>query len=261
MSSSRLALLGLLCCLGCSKTEPPRRTEPWLAHPSASASASVPDAPLGFHFTRDSRIHFTLSGKKGKVTGQVPLSEGTLRLDPRDLKHSQATLDADLTQLRIDEAAMPEGVELSGQTPSALAQQWLELGPGVAPERKNQLGRARFALSSVESVSSSFLDFGARAKGHVRATIVGTLLIHGFRAPVRTDVLLAAVEVPAGAPRRLSIRSVGGLVVALAPHDIMARDASGVADTLAMARSADWLGKSVRIEVELLAEQDAAGAK
>jgi hypothetical protein len=259
MTARWLVLLGLSCALGCSKKPaPPHRTEPWLAHPSASAGNSGVEAPLGFHFTDESSVRFTLLGKKGKVSGRVPLALGNsaLGLDPRDLKNSSASVEVDLSKLSVDAEALPPGVE--GTTPTALALQWLELGPEVAREKRQAFASARFELVSLESSSSTTLDLGARrAKNRVRATIVGTLLLHGFRAPVRCDVVLAPLDTPTGSPPRLSIRSVGALVVALGPHDVVARSASGVADALATARSAEWVGKSVKVEFELVADADA----
>jgi hypothetical protein len=70
-------------------------------------------------------------------------------------------------------------------------------------------------------------------------------------------VLLQPLKTAPGAASRLSIRSAGALVLALAPHDITARGPSGIADALAMARASDWVGKTARIEFELLAEADA----
>jgi hypothetical protein len=257
MKAAALLLFALLTCGACSKKEAPaRRTEPWLANPSASGNAAVSLAPLSFHFAPDSSIRFTVPGKKAKVSGRVPLAEGTLRLDTRDLKNASASIEVDLTRLRLDPETIPEGVELNG-TPDALALQWFELGAEVAPEKRRELQTARFELSSVETVSTPFLDFGARNKAPVRASLVGTLLIHGFRAPVRCDVRVLALESAPGAAKRLSIRSASPLVIALAPHDISARGPSGIADALAMARASDWIGKSARVEFELLAEADA----
>ena len=235
MKAVWLALLGVACAGGCSKKPaPPHRTEPWLAHPSASNGVAELEAPLGFHFTDESLIRFTLSGKKGEISGRLPLDLGTsaLSLDPRDLQHSRASLEVDLTKLSIDAEALPQAVE--GGTPSALALRWLELGPGVALERQREFAAARFELVSLESSSAATLELHApHGKGRVRATVVGTLLLHGFRAPVRSDVQLTPLDTPMGAPARVSIRSVRPLVVSLGPHDIVARDASGRADALA----------------------------
>lgn len=258
MTPTRFLWLGLLCCAACSKKEPaPRRTEPWLAQPSAAQAAQLGQAPLSFHFTPESSIRFTLPGKKGNVSGRLPLAEGTLRLDPRDLKSASASIDVDLTKLSIDAEALPEGVELGGSSPNALALQWLELGADVAPQRRREVAQARFELTSVETLSASNLDWGARRTvSSARASIVGTLLIHGFRAPIRSDVVVTALPLATGGPRRLSIRSAGALVVPLAPHDISARGPSGTADPLAMLRSAAWVGKNARVEFELVAEAE-----
>jgi hypothetical protein len=242
----------------CSKKpEPPHRTEPWLAHPSASAEAGGVEAPRGFHFTDESRIHFSLLGKKGKLSGRLPLALGNsaLRLDPRDLKSSSASVEVDLTKLSVDAEALPEGV--AGGTPTTLALQWLELGSDVPRERQQAFASARFELVSLESSSAPTLDLSARhGKGRLRATVIGTLLLHGFRAPVRADVTLTPLDTPAGAPARLSIRSAAPLVVALGPHDLVARNASGMPDALATARGVESFGKTAKVEFELEAEAD-----
>jgi hypothetical protein len=266
-----LAFVGLLCCAGCSKPDvAPRRTAPWLAQPSASTSAvsgSALSGPLSFHFVPESHIRFTVPGKKAKLSGRVAVTQGSLRLDPRDLKTVSATIDVDLTTLSIDADSLPANAPLffAGSSPSVLALQWLELGADVAPERRRELGLARFELSSVESLSAPSIDLSLpKAKSHVRATVVGTLLIHGFRAPVRCDVVLQPFETaPAasGGSPRILIRSHDALVVPLAPHDISARGPSGIADALSMARSAEWVGKNARVEFELVTEADTGIAK
>jgi hypothetical protein len=257
-----VALCWLSQLLGCAKKEAAvHRTEPWLAKPSSSRASSA-SAPRTFHFVQGSSIAFSVPGRKGKVSGHVPLGEGKLRLDPRDLKSASASIDVDLTKLSIDAEQLPEGVELSGSSPAAIALQWLELGPAVPAERRAELANARFELASVEDLSAPFIELDARRKGgHVRALAVGTLLIHGFRAPVRASVLLEPLKTLPGAAPRLSIRSAAALVVPLAPHDIGARSPSGTADALGTARAADWVGRNVRIEFGLIAEAEPVDVK
>jgi hypothetical protein len=243
--------------MACSKKpEPPHRTEPWLATPSASASSSaVSSGARSYHFGRDSSVRFSVSGRKGEASGRAPVTQGALRLDPRDLKSASASVIVDLTQLAMDAENLPAAFEGSGASPSALALNWLELGPTVAAEKRALFGSARFELTAVES-NANVLELGAKKPHAVRATAVGTLLIHGFRAPVRAEVSLVVVPTDNGAPPRLAIRSTSALVLPLAPHDISARGPDGIADALATARAADWVGKSVKLEVELTAEPD-----
>lgn len=240
----------LLSCVACSKPDAaPRRTEPWLAHPSTSASATDSSAPRRYRFTSDSSIRFSTNGRKGKVSGKLALGSGQLQLDPRDLKQTRANVDVDLTTLSVD-TAPADNVELGG-SPSAVALQWLELGQSVASERRTPFMTARFELAAVENATPPYVELGSKRKQTTRATAVGTLLLHGFRAPIRVDVAVSETE-----PGRISIRSLGPLVLPLADHDITARGADGVRDALAAARSADWVGKQARIEVELVAVID-----
>jgi hypothetical protein len=89
----------------------------------------------------------------------------------------------------------------------------------------------------------------------VRLSAVGTLLLHGFRAPVELN-LSVTPEAAAGRSPTLAIRSTSPLVLPLGPHDISARGPSGVVDAVASAHAVDWLGKSVRLELKLLAVPD-----
>lgn len=255
-----LAIVAIVLLSACSKKpEPPRRTEPWLANPSGSAAAS-PIAARRFHFTGESSVRFSVPSRKAKVGGSAPVSGGELVLEPQQLERSRASVDVDLTKLALDASTLPEGADLGGRPASELMLDWLELGADVATEKREQFARARFELVSIENTSASALLLEPRQK-RVRATVVGTLLIHGFRAPVRADVWLEPLSAGQNGAPRLSIRSAAPLVVPLAPHDIGARSASGMSDPLAGARAAEWVGKAARLEVELVAEADPTPSK
>jgi hypothetical protein len=250
----RLGCALLLALLpACSKkVEPPRRTEPWLATPSASASAGPSFASSRFHFTSESLVRFSLPTRKAKPGGSVAISGGELLLDARQLEQTRGSVEVDLTKLTIDESTLPEAAELGGRSASELALDWLELGPNAAREKRDQFGKARFELVSIENLSSPALTGEGRAQ-RVRATVIGTLLLHGFRAPLRAEVWVELQRQP-GRADRLSIRSAAPLVVPLGPHDIGARSPSGASDPLTAARAAEWVGKALRLELELAAE-------
>lgn len=253
---AQLAAL-LLACQGCAKAEPaPRRTAPWLASATASADAKAPLANAKRSFRIDaagSRIQFSLPGRKAKPRGQVPVLGGKLELSLTELETARASVEADLSGISIDPDSLPEDAGLA-QAPSALALQWLELGPQVPSEKRAQFTLARFELTSLEGLSAPALDIGAARPAKVRASAVGSLLLHGFRAPVRVELVLQTVPTPPGAPLRLSIRTASPLVLPLAPHDIGPRSPAGVAEPGEAARAEASLGKSARIELELLAE-------
>ena len=256
----RAVVVAALFALACSKkVEPPRRTEPWLANPSTSTSISS-SAPRRFHFASESLIRFSLPSRKARAGGSAPLAGGELLLEPQQLERSRASIEVDLTKLTLDESTLPEGADLGGRAASELMLEWLELGADVPSEKREQFTKARFELTSIENLSVPALLLEPRQK-RVRATAVGTLLIHGFRAPVRSDVWLEPLAAGSSGEPRLSIRSASPLVVPLAPHDIGARSAAGLPDPLAAARAAEWVGKAVRLELELVAEADSIAAK
>jgi polyisoprenoid-binding protein YceI len=255
MKQTLLVLLALGACLGCDKQpEKPRRTEPWLASAAPSASAApATQAVLELRFSQESSIRFSLPAKNAKPSGQLPVASGKLRLDTRDLKNSSANIDVDLMQIAIEPDSMPPNAELPG-SPSASALNWLELGSEVAAERREQFALARFELTALENLSAAALDLDAKRPARVRATAVGTLLIHGFRAPVRAEVQLESLPPGPTGQLRVTIRSVSPLVLPLAPHEIAARGPSGVLDPQQSARAAGSVGKNARIELALVAE-------
>lgn len=243
-----LPSLGLLLALvACRKQEDePHRTEPWLAHPSASAVTEAA-APLTLRFTPESRVRFKLVGKKAQVSGSAPVSEGTLLLDPVDLTRSRASLLVDLNALSVEEGEAPDGAPAR-----ETALSWLELGPDVAADKRAQFRFARFELTAIEGWSGRPLSvYGHKKSATERVTAVGTLLLHGFRAPVRTDVVLSLSG--SGQVQQVSIHSGSVLVLPLAPHDIGARGPNGVLDAVLSARARDALGSAVRLEADLTA--------
>lgn len=249
-------LLLVLLSSSCSKkVEPPRRTEPWLANPSASSSAESASGPVRFEVLAESSVRFSVPTRRAQIGGSVPLAKGNLELDPRDLSRSTASLTFDLTRLSIAPDSLPRELELGGSEPSALALQWLELGADVPSERRQQYGQARFELSKLEDVTGNLELGSSKPSARVTATAIGSLLLHGFRAPVRTRVALQALpsETP-GQLHRLSIRSLEPVVLSLAAHDIAARSAAGVGDAALTARVADVVGKNARVELELIAQ-------
>lgn len=245
----RALLVWLSVLSACSKpAEKPRRTEPWPAQPSASA-AQATTAPRRFRFTPESRVRFALRGTKGTVSGHFTGAQGSLELDPADPKNTRARLEVDLTTLVID-TEVPPGVELGG-SPASVGLQWLELGAEVPAERRAQFKTARFELSSLEGPTPAEVALRRRT-GFTPVTAIGTLQLHGFRAPVRLEL-----RVSGGGSQPLSIRSGRPLVVPLTTHDLTARGPSGITDALGAARAAAWVGKTADVELELVAAPEA----
>lgn len=254
----KLVLAALLLCsaLSCSKPEEkPRRTEPWLATPSADPSAVPATGPLKLELLADSRARFTLTGRRAKPSGSVPLSSGSIELFPSELSRSKATLVFDLERIELTADSLPPDAELSGASPHELALRWLELGAGVAAEQRKQHSRAVFELSAVEDGATA-LELEPSKRG-TRVTVVGSLRLHGFRAPVRTRVELRAQRSEQGT-LQLAIRSLEPVVLSLVAHDIGARSESGVSEPAVTARWSDVVGKNVRVDLELLAEATSA---
>ncbi len=222
MNRAWLLLLLGLGLSGCAKKEPkPLRTEPWLAHPTASAAAANgSDAALPFaHYalTDQSRIHFEIASKRGALHGSLTRVSGELDVVLAELSQSRGRVLADLSSLSF------EGAGASDEAPLARARAALEVpDAGSAPS-------ASFELTELADVSPAQLepappsDAGATFTRRARVTAVGNLLLHGFRV-VRRDALEAEFGFVADRqiPGELMIRSRAPFVVSLETHAIRA---------------------------------------
>ncbi len=242
-----------LCLAGCAKKEPkPLRTEPWLAHPPASASArAASDAgvpALRYTLTEQSVIRFELPTKHGPVHGSLTRVSGELSLLASDLAHSRAHVDADLGSLTLQ---VPGGSDDATWRARALSA--LELSDAGTAN-----ARASFDLSALEDAAPPLLepapragaaDGGAPFTRRLRATAVGDLLLHGFRvvrrAPIEAELGFSGDR---QAPSTVLIRSRAPFVVSLETHAIRAvgPESGGKSPARAVERTHE-----VRVSVEL----------
>jgi hypothetical protein len=209
----------LLLSSACAKKEvKPLHTEPWLAHPPASAAASG-DAGLPaarYALTEQSQIHFELPSKRGTL-------HGSLTLTPSDLQHSHGQVQVDLSSLTLSEDGNADSSELLARARNAL-------GLADASDAGSAVS-ASFELGSLEDVAPAQLepapdsDAGTPFTRKARAIAVGNLLLHGFRV-VRRAPLEAEFGFTADrrVPATISIRSRAPFVVSLETHEIRVRD-------------------------------------
>jgi hypothetical protein len=223
-------ILGALLLLSsaCAKKEvKPLHTEPWLAHPPASAAASS-DAGLTavrYALSEQSQIHFELPSKRGTLRGSLTRVTGELSLTPSDLEHSHGQVQVDLSSLTLAEDGNAEPSEL--------------------------LARARNALGLTDAASdaSSPVSAGTPFTRKARAIAIGNLLLHGFRvvrrAPLEAEF---GFTVDRKVPATISIRSRAPFVVSLETHEIRVRDL----DTgKKLAKGAAGHAREARVSVEL----------
>jgi hypothetical protein len=221
------ALGALLLLSACAKKEvKPLHTEPWLAHPPASAAASS-DAGLPtarYAITEQSQIHFELPSKRGTLHGSLTRVSGELSLTPSDLEHSHGQVQVDLSSLTLSEDG-------NGDTSERLTRARSALGLTDAAADASSPVTASFELSSLEDVAPAQLepapdsDAGAPFARKARATAVGNLLLHGFRvvrrAPLEAEFSFTADR---AVPTTISIRSRAPFVISLETHEIRVRE-------------------------------------
>jgi hypothetical protein len=214
---NQIAALALwLTVSACAKEKPkPVHTEPWLAHPPASALAST-DAALPttrYVLAPQSVIRFELSTKRGKVQGRITKLSGELTVVLGALAQSRGQVRVDLSSLALDDDA--NSATWLGRVQSAL-------GGGDAGGAAN----ATFDLTGFDDVSPEAIEPARAADGgtpprKARGTAVGNLLLNGFRVQKRQPL---EAEFSFGSdrtvPTKLAIRSRTPLVVSLETHEL-----------------------------------------
>jgi hypothetical protein len=229
------------------KPKPPDRTEPWLASAHASASSSPLSRRVQYRLVK-SRIEFELPGKQAAPRGRFLRARGELDVDLDDLSHTTGSVSLDLTTLE-----MREGTEQLDAPSTARALEWLELGTGIALEKRDSFRDVTFQLGALDAghlvAAPGESRAGKRRELVSNWSVRGELSLHGVRAPQTADVALTLVPGPdpAGPPAELLIRSRRPLVVVLGTHDIRPRNARGVLVAKDQAVLGDQVGREARV--------------
>ena len=255
--TSTCSCLVLLGAVACAKKEPkPLRTEPWLAHPPASARESASgDAALPstrYRLDERSSIHFEIPSKRGALSGAVTRVTGELNVDFSDLTHSRGLVRADLSSLTIRAGTGAEGSEAALVERARTA---LELSSD-APASS---AFASFDLTSIEDASPTQLEpahareADAPYSRKARLVAVGNLLLHGFRVTRRAPLEVEfSFDGDRPVPQRVAIRSRTPFVISLETHAIVALGNENVAKgTSKGAATAPAQAREVRVSVEL----------
>ena len=245
-----LALVALV--VGCQKKQPQKeRTEPWLASARPSASASALPRRVPYRLAA-SRVDFELPTKRGTPKGKVGSGTGELDVDLDDLSHTTGKVGFDLSTLELT------GTDGSSDAPNtARALDWLELGAGIAADRRDTLRQVSFELGSLDAghvVSAPSEERPSRRRELASQWQVrGELSLHGVRAPGSADVTLTLVPGPdpAGPPAELLIRSRQPFVIVLGTHDIRPREQRGLSIAKDQGVLGDGVGREARVSFEL----------
>ena len=247
------AALGLLAAFGCAKKEPkPVHTEPWLAHPPASAAASS-DAALvttRYVLTASSVIRFELPTKRGAVRGKLTKVSGELNVVLDALAQSRGQVRAELGSLTLDDD--------SNESATWLARIKSALGVALADGGSASAAAiATYDITALSDVSPEVLeparvgDAGAHVTRRVRGIAEGNLLLNGFRVAKR-EALEAEFGFSGAAalPTSVVIRTRTPLVISLETHEIHLHEpsTSGAPRRPAQAPTS---GRDVRVSVEL----------
>ena len=249
----------LLCAAGCAKKEPkPLRTEPWLAHPparaSASANASGDAAPVLTRYAlgEGSVIRFEIPSKRGTLSGTLGRVSGELDVGLSDLTQSRGQVRAELGSLSIHSTpgTGPSEASLLERARAALE---------LSPDAHAPAVFASFDLTAVEDASPAQVEPAPESVAtspslppfnrQVRFTAVGNLLLHGFRV-ARRAALLAEFGFAGDRqlPRSVLIRSRSPFIISLETHAIVALAPESLVKAPA---AAPVQAHEVRVSVEL----------
>jgi hypothetical protein len=239
--------------VACHRAPPkPERTAPWPASASPSSS-NAPAVLRRLHYKLGhGDIGFELPAKHATPRGKVAHPRGDLDVDLDDLSHTTGSVALDLTELALTRT---DGAPDDAYTTRAL--EWLELGRAVAAEKRDLDRNVAFAISALDAGHLVAAPNGdrrvARRELESHWTVRGELSLHGVRAPLTADVTLSIVPGvdPAGPPAELLIRSRKPLVVSLSTHDIVPRDASGVAIAKDLGLMGDKVGNEAKVTFDL----------
>ena len=232
----------------CAKKAPPKpiHTEPWLAHPPASAAASA-DASLPllrYVLGAQSQVRFEVPSKHGTLRGSFSRVSGEFSIDPSDLARSLGRVQVDLSSIAVSADGSADDAALVTRVKNALS----IVDGGSTP-------KASFELSSLEDASPAQLEPRAATDGggagvrRARATALGNLLLHGFRVQ-RRAALAAEFNFAADpqTPSSILIRSRAPFVVSLESHEIYVAEAESSRKPEKGARAR---AREARITVEL----------
>lgn len=225
-----LLLLALVLTFGCKRAEkPPQRTEPWLAHPSASAPATSPEVER--YELAEGNVRVELRGPRGRATATLGKLEGQLTLNPVHLEKTRGEIRADLLSLDFEDPSL----DLS-------ALRALELEPDVPNEARE---RDRFAKLRVVGFENPRPSEGTSQRRGPTSAFV-ELTLHRFRVPLTLE--LAVERSPKrGAPLR--VRTRRPIVVDLAAHDLVAEDRAPGTEVARGASSPGY--REARVSAEL----------
>lgn len=223
MNAKARWLLGaaLVLSSGCEKEPPkPKRTEPWPAVFSASASATPIAAPVRYAITPESKVRFELPAREAKPRGVARLVRGEITLHLHELAQSAGTVEVDLGSISM--TGEDGGVDRSADE---RALSWLGIGSSRPEAERERLRWAKFETKAVEDLLRS----SAAQERRVPFTAVGELSLHGFRVPARAALELELERTAeGGVPEQIVIRTRRPFVVSLSTHDIKPRDSHGV---------------------------------
>jgi len=151
------------------------------------ASSSHADAPTGSHTLRDGRVRFVCEGPEVTVPawGQFGTVEGSLSLDPNDLRVASGNIDVFMVSIRTDDAAWDTMFRRAG---------FLEI---------DDISKSRFVLEAVRGAK--------KLEPHkwVPMTLEGRFALHGIskKVSVPATVRWTPADARRGTSERIHVRA------------------------------------------------------
>jgi polyisoprenoid-binding protein YceI len=233
----------LLGCLAlslaaCSKDK--ASSQPVTAAPSAAPAAGQKRMQI-----TSGMATFLIDAPLEKIKGRSTKMRGTLDIDPKNLKASRGRIEVDLDDLKTETFA-DEG-ENKDQTEHT--KNWVEIGSGVDPKKREDNRWACFTIQSIEEAST------LQASGGTPVTIKasGDLRLHGVSSP-KTVTATVTFSGPPDAPTLARVVTAQPLLLSLKEHDVKPRDLAGKFVAGALETIGQKIDDSVQISLDLTAQ-------
>lgn len=226
-------------------------SEPWRREDDEKAHVT---SFLHYEMMSGQALAFRLASKKASAEGLLPITGGSLTLDPGALETARGELAIDVGALSVKNEIhhrppaddFPEGTEEPPPPPEDFhfntveLKRWFGLGAEVSPEARKRNESAKFLFTSARGLSQPSAHLGGRTTGpgessseirKVYVTAVGELTVGPFTVhreiPVTAEFHFSEPASRSSHPTQVEVTLRGAVAVPLSEYEIAPRDEAG----------------------------------
>lgn len=249
-----LCVLGLVAC-GENNAHPLAMTAS-AETLGTSAPKSAAAKPFAIQKSQ-SQVGFAMDAPIEKIRGKVQNGvEGTLHIDPQDLKQTTGTISVDISELELFQQRKGEdgsfGEETKNETQNKHARQWLEIDPSTPEDIRKKNSRVEFRIKSIEQVSEKNVTKMPGTERVVTVKAKGDFLLHG-RISEKVVDLEAKFTFDGDNIASLTVKTVSPFNAGLAEHDVHPRESFGVLAKKTLEVLSEKVARDALVSLELKA--------